>query len=49
MGGRAAFNWGIPIVEEWGLGVQVGAAYNFADNAVQVLHRLNVSDRRDLG
>lgn len=47
MGGRAAFNWGIPIVEEWGLGVQVGAAYNFADNAVQVLHRLNVSDRRD--
>ena len=47
MGGRAAFNWGIPLVEEWGLGVQVGAAYNFADNAVQVLHRLNVSDRRD--
>jgi hypothetical protein len=37
MGGRVAFNWGIPIVKEWGLGVQVGAAYNFADNAVQVL------------
>jgi hypothetical protein len=47
MGGRAAFNWGIPVVNEWGLGVQVGLAYNFSDNAVQVLHRLGVSDRRD--
>jgi hypothetical protein len=47
MGGRIAFNWGIPIVQEWGLGVQVGVAYNFADSAVQVLHRLNISDRRD--
>jgi hypothetical protein len=47
MGGRAAFNWGIPVVNAWGLGVQVGLAYNFSDNAVQVLHRLGVSDRRD--
>ena len=47
MGGRTAFNWGIPIVKEWGLGVQVGMAYDFADNAVQVLNRLHVSDRRD--
>jgi hypothetical protein len=47
MGGRIAMNLGIPVIQEWGLGVQVGTAYNFSDNAVQVLHRLNVSDRRD--
>jgi hypothetical protein len=47
MGGRVAFNWGFPVVSEWGLGVQVGAAYNFSNNAVQVLDRLNVSDGRD--
>ena len=47
MGGRASYNMGIPIVKDWGLGVQVGLGYNFSDNAVQVLHRLGVSDRRD--
>jgi len=45
MGGRPP-HWGIPIVDEWD-GRASGAAYDFADNAVQVLHRLNVSDRRD--
>jgi hypothetical protein len=47
MGGRLAATWGRPIVLKWGLGVQAGIAYNFADNAVQVLHRLGVSDWRD--
>jgi hypothetical protein len=47
MGGRLAANWGRPIVLRWGLGIQAGIAYDFADNAVQVLHRLAVSDWRD--
>jgi hypothetical protein len=47
MGGRLSFNWGRELVDHWGLGVQAGGAYDFADNAVQVLHRLGISDRRD--
>jgi hypothetical protein len=37
MGGRAAVNWGIPVLEDWGLGVQVGTAINYGEDAVAVL------------
>lgn len=47
MGGRVSFNWGLPVVDEWGLGVQVGLGYGFSDNAVQVLNRLGINDGRD--
>src|SRR4029077_2872683 len=47
MGGRLSFNWGRELVDHWGLGIQAGGAYDFADNAVQVLHRLGIRDRRD--
>jgi hypothetical protein len=46
MGGRAAVNWGLPIWEEIGLGVQVGSAVNFADNAVSVLETVSSTHNR---
>ncbi len=46
LGGRFAFNWGRVLVEEWHLGIQVGAGIDFSDNAVQVLNRLGVNDGR---
>ena len=36
-GGRAAFNWGVPLSRELGLGVQIGSSINYTDNAVRVL------------
>lgn len=47
MGGRFSFNWGTPLLEEWGLGMQAGFAYSFADAAVQVLPRLEGTDERN--
>ncbi|MSR57097.1 MAG: hypothetical protein EXS05_05435 [Planctomycetaceae bacterium] len=47
MGGRFAINWGMPLVEKWGLGLQAGMAYSFADAAVQVLPRLEGTDARN--
>src|SRR5262249_44209568 len=41
MGGRAAVNWGCPILEAIGLGFQVGTAVNYSDNAVAVLGEVN--------
>lgn len=46
MGGRVAFNWGIPLVKEWGLGFQVGVGYNFSADAVQVLNRVGANNGR---
>jgi hypothetical protein len=47
MGGRFSLNFGAPVVEDWGLGVQAGFAYSFADAAVQVLPRLEGTDERN--
>ncbi len=34
---RGAFNWGLPLWESHGLGVQVGSAVNYANNALRQL------------
>ena len=47
MGGRISLNLGIPIQEEWGLGVQAGTAYNFSSAAMQVLPRLAGENERN--
>ncbi len=38
---RGAFNWGLPIWESHGLGVQVGSAVNYANNTLRVLKSVN--------
>ncbi|MCA9109480.1 MAG: hypothetical protein KDA52_06010 [Planctomycetaceae bacterium] len=45
-GGRGAVNFGFPIWEEAGLGVQVGTSFTLTDNAVRVLEALNISKDR---
>lgn len=45
-GGRSAINWGIPLIQEWGLGAQVGTALNASANAVQVPELLGESSDR---
>lgn len=40
-GYRGAINWGVPLWERHGLGVQVGTALNVADNAVRVLRSVD--------
>ena len=39
-GGRFHANMGIPLVKECGLGLQIGTAINYTDNAVQVFERV---------
>jgi hypothetical protein len=36
-GFRAAANWGYPLLDTWGLGVQLGTAVNYSSTAVRVL------------
>jgi len=36
-GYRFALNWGIPLLEQSGLGFQVGTAVNYSENAIRVL------------
>ena len=45
-GGRAALNWGMPLVEAWGLGFQIGTAIDATGNAVQVVERTEGSGGR---
>lgn len=45
-GGRTAINWGVPIVEDWGLGLQIGSAINATANAVQVNERVDGNSSR---
>lgn len=45
-GGRIAVNWGLPLLRDYGLGVQVGHAITFANNAVQVFERRNGNHSR---
>lgn len=40
-GYRGAINWGLPLWESRGLGIQVGSALNVSDNAVRVLRSVN--------
>ncbi|WP_145379338.1 DUF6666 family protein [Symmachiella dynata] len=40
-GGRFHINLGLPLWEEQGLGVQIGTALNYTDNAVQVFERVD--------
>lgn len=45
-GGRTAFNWGIPLVESQGLGIQLGTAIDATADAVQVVQRTQGSSGR---
>jgi len=47
MGGRVAANWGHALLDDWGLGIQLGTGFNFSDNAVQVLDRLDINSHRN--
>ena len=40
MGGRFHVNWGFPILEEYGLGGQIGTGLNYTDNAVKAFELL---------
>jgi hypothetical protein len=42
---RTAVNWGLPLWEEYGLGVQVGTSLNYSRTAVRVLR--TIDDTRD--
>ncbi|MBI3409229.1 MAG: hypothetical protein HY040_12855 [Planctomycetes bacterium] len=39
-GFRVAFNWGIPLVEDLGIGMQIGSALNYSRTAIGVLKLL---------
>jgi len=45
-GGRSAVNWGVPLLEESGIGLQVGTAINATANAVQVMERVEGTTSR---
>ena len=45
-GSRLHVNFGMPLVEDWGLGLQVGTSLNVTDNAVQVFERLGEATDR---
>ena len=45
-GGRAAVNWGLPISQKFGVGLQLGTAINATGNAVQVVERVEGSSGR---
>ncbi len=40
-GMRGAVSWGVPLVESWGLGAELGGAANYSNNAVRVLQGLD--------
>jgi len=43
MGYRLHINWGLPLVEDWKLGLHLGAGYNHGNNAVRVLRSVEAS------
>jgi hypothetical protein len=45
-GGRAHVNWAIPLLEEFGLGLQVGTSINQTKHAVAVTHAIEGSSSR---
>ena len=46
LGGRIALNWGIPIVEAWGIGLQIGSSVVGSSNAVRVFDRVEGTSGR---
>lgn len=46
LGGQAHVNWGLPLYEEWGVGLQLGQAIVSSDNAVRVYELLGESTTR---
>lgn len=48
-GYRSHIDWGIPLVEELGLGLHLAAAYNHSNNAVRVLRNIEASRDRHIG
>jgi hypothetical protein len=40
-GMRGAVNWGVPLFEDYGVGVQAGTALNYSNNAVRVLRTID--------
>ena len=46
VGGRFAVNYGMPLVERAGLGLQLGTSYTYTDNATQVLERAGIEKDR---
>lgn len=45
-GGRFSANMGVPLMEELGLGLQIGTSMNYTDNAVQVFERFGEATGR---
>jgi hypothetical protein len=45
-GGRAAVNWSYPVLEKYGLGAQVGSAFNYANNAERILRSIDGTRER---
>jgi hypothetical protein len=45
-GGRASINWSTPILEGSNIGLQIGTAINYTDNAVQVFDRFGEASGR---
>jgi hypothetical protein len=46
LGSRIGINWGIPLCQELGLGLQIGAAENFQENAIRVLKPIDGTTQR---
>lgn len=46
LGGRVAINWGLPLVEAWGLGLQLGSSVVGSANAVNVFDRVEGTSGR---
>lgn len=47
LGPRVAMNWGLPLLEEEGIGLQLGVGYVAAQNAVAVLEAVDGTTGRD--
>jgi hypothetical protein len=45
-GGRLHANLGLPLLPDRGLGIQIGTALNYTDNAVQVIERIEGTSER---
>lgn len=46
LGGQAHFNWGLPLSEQYGVGMQVGHAIVHTDNAVRVFELMGEAKNR---
>ncbi len=46
VGGQGSMNWGIPLIQDWGIGLQVGTGITATANAVRVYELLGESTGR---